>query len=91
MITLTHEQVETLLEDAAERGAKKALASVGLDYVDAARDVMEWRFTMGAMRTIRNGFFKQVGAIVAVFLVGVLCAYIAEKIGALEHIRGRLP
>lgn len=91
MINLTPSQLDELLEGAAERGAKKALASVGLDYVDAARDVMEWRFTVGAMRTIRNGFFKQFGAIVAVFLVGVLCAYVAEKIGALDHIRGRLP
>jgi hypothetical protein len=51
MITLTRAKLDDIVESAAERGAKKALASVGLHDDKAASDM---RSLLAVYRTIRN-------------------------------------
>ena len=47
-VTLPREEFEALLECAAERGARHALADVGLDEAEAARDIRELRGLLDA-------------------------------------------
>ena len=46
-IKLTSEQLEDMLDNAARRGAKEALRSIGLLDDDAARDIIDEKFTRG--------------------------------------------
>src|SRR3546814_16230249 len=41
MVVMPHDEFETLLERAAERGARHALSDVGLDGPEAANDIRE--------------------------------------------------
>ena len=43
MVTMPKDEFEELLERVAERGARHALADVGLDGEDAASDIRELR------------------------------------------------
>lgn len=51
--TLSPEQLATLLEQAAEAGAKKALLAVGLYDADAAGDLHDLRGLLDAYRSAR--------------------------------------
>ncbi len=48
MMTLPHQDFETMLERAAELGARHALREVGLDGDDAAHDIRELRNLLDA-------------------------------------------
>ena len=49
-VVMPEEEFEQLLELAAERGAKKALANVGLVDEHAANDIRDLRSLLGAFR-----------------------------------------
>jgi hypothetical protein len=53
MVTLPLEELEAVLERAAERGARHALHEVGLDGEDAARDIRALRNLLDAWREAR--------------------------------------
>lgn len=53
MVTLPQEELEAMLERAAERGARHALHEVGLDGEDAARDIRALRNLLDAWREAR--------------------------------------
>lgn len=80
-VTLTRRELDDLLESAAEKGARKALAQVGLSVEDDPekvkkdikdlRDLLDgWR---SARRNIMSGAFKAIGT----FMVGAVLAFIA--------------
>ena len=53
-VTLPREEFEALLECAAERGARHALANVGLDGPDAANDIRELRGLLDAFNEAKR-------------------------------------
>ena len=53
-IKLTPDDLEEMLDNAARRGAKEALRSIGLLDDDAARDIIEMRSLLEAWRDTRK-------------------------------------
>jgi hypothetical protein len=68
-IKLTPEELETMLDRAAKRGAKEALESIGLLDNDAQRDISEMRSLLEAWRDTRKSIWSTV---VKLFTVGIL-------------------
>ena len=54
MVTIPQEEFEAILERAAERGARHALANVGLDGPDAANDIRELRGLLDAFNEAKR-------------------------------------
>ena len=77
-ITLPKPEFEQLLETAAEKGARKALADVGLDGETAAADVRDLRSLIDAIKIVRNTALQTAVHVVvtAVLLLIVLGAAI---------------
>ena len=78
-LPLTHAQFEELLEGAAERGAKKALAAVGLDDEHAADDIRGLRGLLKAYRTVQMGALKQLGQTIILLMAGAFVAWAGVK------------
>ena len=68
-IKLSPEELEEMLDNAARRGAKEALRSVGLLDDDAAKDIIEMRNLIEAWRDTRKSIRS---TIVKMTTVGVL-------------------
>jgi hypothetical protein len=58
VVQLSPEQFEAIIERAAERGAAKALDSIGLGDEHANRDVVELRSWIGSVRDAKSTMFK---------------------------------
>jgi len=69
-----------LLELAAERGAKRALADVGLVDEEAASDIRDLRSLLGAVRIARRTAWQTVVRLVTTGLILALIAGIAIKL-----------
>ena len=68
-IKLSPEELEEMLDNAARRGAKEALRSIGLLDDDAAKDIIEMRSLLEAWRDTRRSIWSTV---VKLATVGVL-------------------
>ena len=68
-IKLSPEELEEMLDNAARRGAKEALRSIGLLDDDAAKDIIEMRNLIEAWRDTRKSIRSTV---VKMTTVGVL-------------------
>jgi len=68
-IKLTPEEIETMLDNAARRGAKEALRSIGLLDDDAQKDIIEMRSLLEAWRDTRKSIWS---TIIKLATVGVL-------------------
>jgi hypothetical protein len=68
-IKLSPEELEEMLDNAARRGAKQALRSIGLLDDDAAKDIIEMRNLIEAWRDTRRSIRSTV---VKLATVGVL-------------------
>ncbi len=68
-IKLSPEELEDMLDNAASRGAKEALRSIGLLDDDAAKDIIEMRNLIEAWRDTRRSIRSTV---VKMTTVGVL-------------------
>ena len=68
-IKLSPEELEEMLDNAARRGAKEALRSIGLLDDDAAKDIIEMRNLIEAWRDTRRSIRSTV---VKMTTVGVL-------------------
>jgi hypothetical protein len=79
-VTMPREAFEAMLEDAAERGAKRALASVGLGDEDAPDHIRGLRDLFAMYRVVRNGALKQIGQAIALVLIGALVLFVSTKI-----------
>ncbi|MES2119232.1 MAG: DUF6127 family protein [Pseudomonadota bacterium] len=80
--------LRALVEESSQAGARRALASLGLDDERARRDMDELRELLSAWRdakkTARQAF---VGWVVRIMLAAVI-AGVALKMGFLETLRG---
>lgn len=73
IITLPRDEFEELLNRAAERGAERVLAHLGLENGHAARDVRDLRNLLEAWRDARRTAWQ---TMVKVITTGVLAALI---------------
>jgi hypothetical protein len=76
-LVLEASELRAMLEKAAEDGARKALASVGLHDEDAASDVRDLRSLMSDWREFRGGAMRAIGnalamGLLATFIAGIL-------------------
>lgn len=74
MVTMPRDEFEELLERAAERGARHALADVGLDGPEAANDIRELRGLLDAFNEAK----KTAGlTIIKMLVTGMVMALLA--------------
>jgi len=74
MLLLRKEDFDELLERAAERGARRALADVGLDGDDAAHDIRELRGLLDAYNSAKHTAWQTV---IKMLTTGFLLALVA--------------
>jgi hypothetical protein len=69
-----------LIEEAAEAGARKALARVGLQDDDAIHDVRELRNLLDVWRLTRTTIGQTITRVVTTFVLGALAAGLVMKL-----------
>ena len=79
-VTLPQVALEAMLEDAAERGARKALTGIGLGDDKAPEHIRGLRDLFDMYRTIRNGALKQIGQGIALAIIGALVFFASTKL-----------
>jgi len=79
-IRMPEAEFEELLARAAEKGAKRALADVGLDGQDAAMDVRDLRALLDGIRFIRRTAVQTSVHLLTTGLILALLAGIALKL-----------
>jgi len=80
-IKLTPEEIETMLDNAARRGAKEALRSIGLLDDDAARDIIEMRSLLEAWRDTRRSVWSTVVKLATVALLTFIAGAVWMTMG----------
>lgn len=80
MVVMPREEFEKLLEQAAERGARRALADVGLDGEDAEHDIRELRGLLEAFNTAKHTAWQTLIRITTTGLILALMAGAAVKL-----------
>lgn len=85
MVTMPRADFEELLERVAERGARAALAEVGLDGDDAATDVRELRSLLEAFNTAKRTAWQ---TMVRMITTGLVLTLVAGAVIKLEVFRG---
>jgi len=84
-LTLTRDELSTLLEDAAEKGAEKALVRVGLHSADpdaVRRDITELRDLLGSWHETKKGIAAGIWKAIGTAVGAAILAFIAWKVGA---------
>ncbi len=79
-VSLSRAALEAMLEDAAERGARRALVSVGLDDDKAADHIRGLRDLFAMYRVVRNGALKQIGQGIALVVIGALVFFASTRL-----------
>ena len=85
MLLLRKEDFDDLLDRAAERGAERCLAHLGLENGHAARDIRELRDLLDAWRDARHTAWQ---TIIKVVTTGVLAALLVGAAIKLRLIGG---
>jgi 2-keto-3-deoxy-L-rhamnonate aldolase RhmA len=79
-MTLPQSDFEALLERAAEKGARRALADVGLDGEHAAEDVRDLRSLLAALRLVRTTAIQTAVRMIVTGLLLILVAGLAIRL-----------
>jgi len=79
-VLMPEEEFEQLLEMTAERGAKRALADVGLVDEHAANDIRDLRDLLGAVRMAKRTAWQTVVRLITTGLILALIAGVAIKL-----------
>lgn len=80
MVVMPRDEFEELLARAAERGARRALADVGLDGEDAAHDIRELRGLLEAFNAAKHTAWQTVIRLVTTGFLLALVAGAAIKL-----------
>jgi len=80
-IKLTPDDLEEMLDNAARRGAKEALRSIGLLDDDAARDIIEMRSLLEAWRDTRKSVWSTVVKLSTVALLTFIAGAVWMTMG----------
>ena len=81
MVCLPRTEFESLLEQAACRGARKALKEVGLADEEAANDIRTLRDLAGSIKTMQRTFLQTVVRWITIGVLALLVAGVAAKLG----------
>lgn len=79
LVTLPQEDLEDMLSRAAERGARRALADVGLDGENAREDIRELRSLLQALNLAKRTAWQTMVRIATTGLLLALMAGLAIK------------
>jgi len=83
-IILSTEDLAKLLEEAAQRGAKSALAAIGLHDEQAARDINDVRSLLSAWREARSAAWKTAAQLITtgvlVFIAGAVWVAFRQQV-----------
>ena len=82
MHQLSDEQLEAMLERASEKGARKALAKVGLHDDDAPNDIRDLRDLLRAWNATRNTVWQTIVKWFTMLFLTALAAGVMLKIGS---------
>ena len=80
-IKLTPEDLEEMLDNAARRGAKEALRSMGLLDDDAAKDIIEMRSLLEAWRDTRRSVWSTIVKLTTVALLTFIAGAVWMTMG----------
>jgi hypothetical protein len=80
--------LRALVEESSQAGARRALASLGLDDEKARRDMDELRELLSAWRDAKRTAWRAVVGWVVRIGLAVVIAGVAVKMGFLETLRG---
>ncbi len=80
-IKLSPDDLEEMLDNAARRGAKEALRSIGLLDDDAARDIIEMRSLLEAWRDTRKSVWSTVVKLATVALLTFIAGAVWMTMG----------
>ena len=80
-IKLTPEDLEEMLDNAARRGAKEALRSIGLLDDDAAKDIIEMRSLLAAWRDTRKSVWSTIVKVTTVALLTFIAGAVWMTMG----------
>ena len=82
-LKLSHEELEAMLDRAAKRGAKEALASIGLLDENAHKDIADMRSLLDAWRETRMGVWGTVVKVsttaLLMFIAGAVWMYVDKQ------------
>lgn len=84
MVVMPHEEFEELLNCAAERGAERVLAHLGLENGHAARDIREWRDLLQAWRDARRMAWQTIVKVATIGILATLLLGAASKLKLFE-------
>ena len=80
-IKLSPEELEEMLDNAARRGAKEALRSIGLLDDDAAKDIIEMRSLLEAWRDTRKSVWSTIVKVTTVALLTFIAGAVWMTMG----------
>jgi len=80
-IKLTPDDLEEMLDNAARRGAKEALRSIGLLDDDAQKDILEMRNLIEAWRDTRRSIWSTVVKLATVALLTFIAGAVWMTMG----------
>tara|TARA_X000001388_G_C2132043_1_gene85413 strand:- start:2 stop:256 length:255 start_codon:yes stop_codon:yes gene_type:complete len=80
-IKLTPDDLEEMLDNAARRGAKQALRSIGLLDDDAAKDIIEMRSLLEAWRDTRKSVWSTIVKVTTVALLTFIAGAVWMTMG----------
>ena len=78
---ISPEELENMLDRAAQRGAKAALCEVGLHDDDARKDIQEMRSLLEAWRDTRKGVWSTIVKMSTVAVITFIAASLWMQIG----------
>ncbi len=79
-VRMPEDEFEAMLARAAEKGAKRALADVGLEGPEAASDIRDLRILLASLRMARRTAWQTVVRLVTTGLLLALIAGVAVKL-----------
>ena len=79
--TITNEELEAMLDRAARKGAKQALASIGLLDDSAQRDITEMRSLLEAWRDTRKSIWNTVTKVITVSILTFIASEVWMNLG----------
>ena len=80
LIRMPEDEFEAMLSRAAEKGARKALADVGLEGPEAAIDIRDLRTLLASLRMARRTAWQTVVRLITTALLLALIAGVAVKL-----------
>jgi hypothetical protein len=79
--TITNEELEAMLDRAARKGAKEALASIGLLDDSAQKDITEMRSLLEAWRDTRKSIWNTVTKVITVSMLTFIAGAVWMNLG----------